>query len=52
MWTTAEIIAVVIVLLIICSFPILFNLFGKEYKKDGECGTETLWDRIKAKFKK
>lgn len=50
---TGEIIAIVVVGLFILSGPILFNLFGAEYpKKDGSCGTETLWDRIKAKFKK
>lgn len=52
MWTTAEIVAVIVVGCIILSFPLLYNLFGKEYKKEGECGTETLWDRIVAKFKK
>lgn len=53
MWTTAEILAAVIVGLIILSFPVIYNLFGAEYKKkDGSCGTETLWDRIKSKFKK
>lgn len=36
-----------IVIAIICSFPIMFNLFGKE----DQCG-RTLWDKIKAKFTK
>lgn len=51
--TGLEITAIVVVCLFIVLCPIAFNLFGAEYKKkDGSCGTETLWDRIKAKFKK
>lgn len=53
MWTTAEIVAVCIVGGLILLMPVAYNLFGAEYKKkDGTCGTETLWDRIVAKFKK
>lgn len=51
-WTTTEIVAVCIVGGIILLMPVLYNLFGAEYKKEGECGTETLWQRLVAKFKK
>ena len=47
--STPEIIAIVIVGLFILSGPVLFNLFGKENKKEDSCGSETLWDRLKRK---
>ena len=46
MWTTAEIVAVVIVGCIIASAPIMYHLFGKE----GPCG-QTNWQKLVKWFK-
>ena len=53
-WTTGEIVAVCIVGGLILMMPVIYNLFGAEYKKkDGSCGTETVWQRLMTKlFKK
>ena len=51
-YTTGEIVAICIVVGLILLMPVIYNLFGAEYKKEGECGTETLWQKLINKFKK